>query len=375
MLITLHRSGNYGSVLQAYATQTALERLGYDVEVIDYYPRRLSVLGMLTGLKTKKACFDNPLILLAARLVILPSYLRRRYVFNRYIGKNLNLTSKTYFSEGELEAEVPVGDIYLTGGDQVWNSSWNGCFDRPFYLEFAPDESPKFSFGSSFGKDDLFDWERDDTARALSRYSGIAVREDTAVTLLESLGVMEACQALDPVFLLDVDDWKRQASTKYSGSKYILMYNINGNKPLDCFASKLAKETGLGIRYISYQYHDVFKNGKMHCCPAVEDFLSLLANAAYVVTDSFHCTAFSILLQKEFAVVPTTRFGGRLYSLMRLFGLQNRIVGKDDTSVFESPIDYESVDSILKHQRGVAFDYLKSMDEAVDAARCEVVND
>lgn len=350
-LVTLHRSANYGSVLQALATQIVLERMGYNVTVVDYYAPRNSVFGMLRGLKHKKPILEkNPLALLAVRTILLPSYLKRRRNFSLFIEKNLNLSQKTYRSNRELASDVPEADLYITGSDQVWNSEWNGGIDEALFLAFAPESSPRVSFSASFGKASLEDGEISRTRELLGCYGGITVREDTGTEIVRGLG-FEATQVLDPTLFLSRDDWERWISPKRPKGDYILMYNINHNAPLDRFVRRLAEKTRLPVYYISYQLHDCFKHGRMRCCVPVEEFLSLIAHARYVVCDSFHCAAFSVNFNRDFAIVPPERFSTRLESFMRVVGLEDRIVCEGDIDVFDEAIDWQSVNSRLDAER------------------------
>lgn len=359
-LVTLHRSANYGSVLQALATQVVLEEMGYDVTVLDYYAPRNSVSEMLRGLKYKKALFEkNPLALLAARMILLPSYLKRRRNFDCFIGRNLNLSERTYHSSEELASAQLKTDLYITGSDQVWNSEWNGGIDEALFLAFAPDEAPKISFSASFGKSELEDGEKERTKELLARYGGLTIREDTGVEIVRSLG-LEATQVLDPTLLMTQKDWEPWVSRKRPKGDYILMYNINHNVPLDRFVRRLANKTGLPVYYISYQLHDCFKRGKMRCCIPVEDFLSLIAGARFVACDSFHCAAFSANFNREFAIVSPERFGTRLESFMRVIGLENRIVGEEDIDIFESPIDWSSANTRLNAERARSLSAIKN---------------
>ncbi len=368
-LITLHRSANYGSVLQALATQVVLERMGYDVAVVDYYAPRNSVPEMLRGLRHKKPLFEkNPLALLAARAILLPSYLKRRRTFNRFITLNLRLSGRTYRSNEELAQDPPKADLYVTGSDQVWNSEWNGGIDEALFLAFTQEGAPRISFSASFGKAGLDDGEAGRTRELLARYGGITVREDTGVEIVRGLG-LDATQVLDPTLFMTPEDWRPWVSGRRPRGEYILMYNINHNAPLDRFVQRLARKTGLPVYYISYQLHDCFKRGRMRCCVPVEDFLSLIAGARYVVCDSFHCAAFSVNFNREFAIVPPKRFGTRLESFMRVVGLEDRIVGEEDIGIFDRPIDWGSANARLDAERARSLDAVKSA-IAASFARC-----
>ena len=368
-LITLHRSANYGSVLQALATQVVLERMGYDVAVVDYYAPRNSVPEMLRGLRHKKPLFEkNPLALLAARAILLPSYLKRRRTFDRFITLNLRLSGRTYRSNEELAQDPPKADLYVTGSDQVWNSEWNGGIDEALFLAFTQEGAPRISFSASFGKAGLDDGEAGRTRELLARYGGITVREDTGVEIVRGLG-LDATQVLDPTLFMTPEDWRPWVSGRRPRGEYILMYNINHNAPLDRFVQRLARKTGLPVYYISYQLHDCFKRGRMRCCVPVEDFLSLIAGARYVVCDSFHCAAFSVNFNREFAIVPPKRFGTRLESFMRVVGLEDRIVGEEDIGIFDRPIDWGSANARLDAERARSLDAVKSAIAAA-FARC-----
>lgn len=360
-LVTLHRSANYGSVLQALATQVVLERMGYDVTVLDYYPERSGIPSMLRELKHKKPILErNPLALAVARAVILPSYVKRRRNFDRFIERNLKMSERTYRSPADFEADPPEADVYVTGSDQVWNSAWNGGIDEPLFLSFTPEGARRLAFSASFGKGSLDEGERARTAELLARYERITVREDSGAEIVRSLG-LEATQVLDPTLLIPGAEWEERCSSDHPEGDYILMYNINHNAPLDRFVQALSKKTGMPVYYISYQLHDCVKRGRMRCCVPVEEFLGLIRHARFVACDSFHCAAFSVSFNREFAIVMPERFGTRLSSLMRVVGLEDRIVGEGDLGVFDEPIDWASANARLEAERGRSLGVLEAM--------------
>lgn len=361
-VITLHRTVNYGSVLQAYATQYVLKKLGYDVEFIDYYPERLHMLGMLKRIKNKKKQLKNNIILRTiARIIILPSYIKRFYVFKKFVKKHLNLTKKTYYTEEDLESDVPIADIYCTGSDQVWNVGWNEKIDYPFFLKFVPDSKKRIAYSASFGKSELEDWEKNETKELLKRYSHIAMREKSGIDILEELGIKDGVHVLDPTLLLNKDDWSSLISDKYKNKKYIFMYNINRNAKLDNYAKKLSKEKKLPVITVSYQFHECFKFGKVKVNPKVEDFLSLIYNATYILTDSFHCTAFSINFNKNVIVAYPEKFSTRLDSIVRITGITNKVIDNNDNdlSISERKIDFKFVNEQLKKEREKSIQYIK----------------
>lgn len=360
-IITLHRTVNYGSVLQAYATQYVLKKMGYDVEFIDYYPERLHMTGMLKRIKNKSECLKKSIILRTiARIAIFPSYIKRFFVFKTFVKKYINTTKKTYKTEDELEKDIPNADVYCTGSDQVWNVGWNEKIDYPFFLKFVPDEKKRIAYSASFGKSKLEDWEKKETKKLLERYSHIAMRENSGVKILEDLGINDGIQVLDPTLLLNKEEWKNLISDKYKGKKYIFMYNINHNKKLDEYANKLAKKKNLKLIYVSYNFHDCFKKGNLKCNTKVENFLSLIANAEYVLTDSFHCTAYSINFNKQVVVAYPEKFSTRLASIVELTGIENRVIDDyNDLEICDRPIDFEKANNVLEKERKKSLNFLK----------------
>lgn len=362
-LITLHRVVNYGSVLQAYATQKVLQDTGHKVEVIDYYPERLHMLGMLKRIKDKGEKFRKSFVIRnAARLIILPSYLKRFPVFFSFIKKELNLSSTIYVNEDEFDNYIDDADVYLTGSDQVWNCGWNEKIDHPYYLSFVPDSKKKVAYAASFGKSKLDEWEIDETKKLLQRYYAISLREKSGVDIVSDLGIGGATHVVDPTLLLNGNEWRSISSGKFKNEKYILIYNLNRNKKIDNYAKNLSEKTGLKIKYLSYQFHEFYKTGKMYCNPKVEDFLALIDNAEFVITDSFHATAFSLNFNTQFIIVYPGKYSTRLQSVLELTGLTDRVAkSENDMSVSERKIDFSRVNCIINGERMKSKNWLKNV--------------
>ena len=230
-IITLHRIVNYGSVLQAYATQKVFEEKGLDVEFIDYYPERMHLLGMLKRIKNKNEKFKKNVILRnIARIVMFPSYIQRFYTFKTFIKKRLNLSKMIYKTEEDFNNNLPIADYFCTGSDQVWNTGWNEKIDHPFFLDFDTNGKKCFSYAASFGKSKLEDWEKEETKKLLSKYDDISLRELSGVEIVEGLGIKNAINVVDPTLLLTGDEWSELASDKYKDKKFIFVYNLNRNR-------------------------------------------------------------------------------------------------------------------------------------------------
>lgn len=362
-IITLHRIVNYGSVLQAYATQYILEKMGNEVEFVDYYPERMHMLGMLKRIKNKSNLLrKNIFARIVARIIMLPSYIQRFRTFRGFIKKYLNTTQKVYMTEEEIEQDIPNADIYCTGSDQVWNTGWNEKIDYPFYLKFVPKNKKCIAISASFGKSELEDWEREETRKLLSKYFAISMRELSGVKIMQDLGFNNTINVLDPTLLLNGEEWSKLVSNKYADKDYIFVYNLNRNKKIDNYVQKLAKEKKLKIYYASYSLHEFYKKGKMKCNIKVEDFLALIKNAKYVVTDSFHATAFSINFNTQFMIVFPEKYSTRVKSILEITKLESRIVkDSNDISLGNEKIDFREANEILRKKREEANKYIKEI--------------
>lgn len=359
-VITLHTVKNYGSVLQTYATQKKLEQMGARVEFVDYWRENtLDRNVMHESLNGSGRWNRNPLTRLAYRAVKYPSIRKRVQVFNGFLQRYIHLTPERYLSLEELEKRPPKADLYCTGSDQVWNSEWNGGIEKPYFLEYAPEGGKCFAYAASFGKEKLDPEEQKTTKTLLQKYSAISMRESSGVRILNEMGIRGGVQILDPTLVLEANEWKKLMSPRRVRQKYLLIYQLNKNRGFDRYARRLARAKGLKLIRLSYDYHHIVKSGRLVCCPSVETWLSLFYHADYVVTDSFHGTAFSINFNKQFAVFYPSRFGGRLESILKLTGLENRVVA--DCGSFaqaDRSIDYRPVERILTEERKKADAFL-----------------
>ncbi|MGO5444565.1 polysaccharide pyruvyl transferase family protein [Faecalimonas sp. LCP19S3_D12] len=357
-LITIYQD-NYGSTLQCLATQELFEKLGAGVEIVDYWPERYSIKGRIIRLKGKNKKFKNPLILNIARLIILPSYLKRRYVFNKFTKNQLNLTSRKYGSYKELEESPPKADVYCTGSDQTWNSLWNEGVDKTFFLCYAPENKPRVSYASSIGNSSISKEEAQEIVPYLKKYNYISVREDKGVELLTDLGISNVIQCLDPTLLLDTNYWINLIADKYKGKRYVVTYNLHRDPNIDKFAQSVADKYNLKIYNIAYNWHDIIRKGYLKWCPRVEDFLDLIKNATFVVADSFHATVFSLLFHTEFVSILPEEASSRIVSLLHAMGLDERAcIGSPDISLLDNAINFEKTDKKLQELRNDSDNYL-----------------
>lgn len=360
--ITRHAVSNYGSVLQAYATQTALERLGYEPVCINYLRTDEKTESIVnTRLLSVSAKWNkNALTRLLFKATQKPVYNYADKRFSEY-RKILKTTSNEYNSERELIDNCPKADIYMTGSDQVWNTVVCGDIDPVYFLSFVPDSSKKVAYAASFGGGNIKDADKPVIGNLLKRYDEITIRENSGLKIASELDV-NAKQVLDPTFLLNKDEWNKIIPQKICNEKYILVYQLHPNKKFDKYAAAFAKAKGLKLYRISHCFHHFVRSGKFICCPPIGEFLWYIKNAEYFLTDSFHGTAFAIGLNTQFVDVLPKNYSERISSILQLIGYENRILKSyDDFSVADEKIDYNNVNKIIENERSKSFSVLNDM--------------
>lgn len=363
-VITRHAPSNYGSLLQSIATQTVINRLGYECEIIDYQRRDERGLKMILNLVSRKRDFNSPLKKMFYIAVRYPIEKYAQCRFDRMRNRYLEMTKRCVTLEDLSQLDA---DAFMTGSDQVWGPVMTGMYDAAYFLQFATGRAKRLSYAASFGKTNFDATTTREYQRMLVSYDKITVREDSAVQMIEAWGA-ENCrgQVLDPTLLLNVDEWTdllidEKMQAKYANRKYILVYQIHNDKQLSSYALRLAAYTGLKLLRVNPFMHQVRRGGKLLLCPDVAEFLSLIKNATYIVTDSFHGTCFSLIFEKQFIeILPNNATGTRNQSILALTGLSDRIVTDfDDFSIIDKMINYQPVREILTKERERSIKILK----------------
>lgn len=349
-VITRHTPSNYGSLLQAMATIQVIESLGHQCEIIDYRKKNeIGIKGILTTLQNKPSWEKNPIKKYLYIALRYPEEKIAAILFEKMRSKYLKMTSRCYRIN---DLKTLTADIFMTGSDQVWAPLLDGNYDKAYFLNFASPNSRKVAYAASFGKTQFSEKVIKDYKHLLSQYNAITVRESHAVKLLQDWNIECKGQVLDPTLLLDAQEWSKYITKEIKG-KYVLIYEIHNNPLLDDYAKRFAKHVGLPLIRISPSLHQISRGGKMIFCPSLGTFLSYIKNAQYIITDSFHGTAFAINFNKEFIeILPNNKTGSRNQSLLQLTGLEDRIiVNYNDYSLADKQINYAMVNEIMKKER------------------------
>lgn len=362
-VITRHAISNYGSLLQAIATQEIIESLGHTCEIIDYIRDDESYLKReYTLLKHKPKWNSNPLKRIAYLMLRQPESFVTGKRFAAAQKSYLKLT-KRYTTNKQLAEEKPIADVYMTGSDQVWGPVENGEYDSTYCLSFTEASDTRIAYAASFGHTDMTADLKSYYKKWLERYKYIAVREDSALTILDELGI-ESFQVLDPTLLMDKNHWSKYIK-KIKYRKYILIYQLHNDKKLGAYAKRVSEAKNLPLIRISASFHQITREGKFVWLPDLGEFLSYIMNAECMITDSFHGTAFAINFNVPFVeVLPNNNTGTRNVSILNMTGLTDRILkDENDIGIINKVIDFKEVNQILNQKRKESIDILKRMIE------------
>lgn len=363
-ILTFHKAINYGSVLQAWALQNVLRMNEYDSEIIDYEPKELKHLYE-TSLKDAKG-FKRKLkrILSLKRNVSM-----QREKFQRFREEDLYLSKERYTYNSDFGSIADKYDVIITGSDQVWNTNIEDC-DPVFFLPF-PFKGKKIAYACSVNEGQVNErFPEEWLNKWLQQYNFISVREQSGVEKVSSFldNNMKIYNTLDPTLLLDKEMYSSLIGERIKQEHYIFLYNMWTKMEGIQVARKISEKLGLPvytltnqmdmIRIIKYSRNGV-KVDLQHTGP--KDFLNYIYYSDFVITDSFHGTAFSIIFNKEFLTLNTHMDNGqykddeRLKSILSHESLVERFVKIEDIDSFElnKKIDYMKVNEyreVLKLQ-------------------------
>lgn len=348
--VTFSTTLNVGAELQMYALSQFLLGQGHNVQVLNYVPPWLRCQRQVTY----PLCHCKNIVDVAKHLILLPSRMLQIRKYNQFDCRYVHKTVACHSVE-EVTA-LPAPDYWITGSDQVWNLDFVGE-DDVFFLNI-PVQGKKISYAASAGKDVLLPQEKEKLITKIHSLSSILVREDALKETLEDNTTLRVFHVLDPVFLLNKEQYlKLSKKTKYSN--YVFVYCTKRDGRLIQLARHLADKHNLIViemnRRIRQPGVDV---ALTYVSP--DEFLGLIHNAHFVVTNSFHCTAFSIIFRKQFCTVPLDELNSRIASLLRTLGWQEKAVLNDGVHQnLDIALDYSCVEEALREKIEQSKKYLQ----------------
>lgn len=352
-VITFHKAINYGAVLQTYALQKFICDKGIQCEVIDY-----DCEAFKDNYKPFKI-YNKNLKGLVSALVQYPYKKRKIKKFNDFRKNHINISS-TVYTRGNIENSNNIYDKFIVGSDQVWNYNLTD-FDETYFLDFVKDSEKKNSYAASIGHDVLSDEIKNKYKNLLQNYKNISVREYSGCNLISKLTNREVTKVLDPVFLLDKNKWSSIVCNP-SDEKYIFVYLLN-DYSLIPFVERLSKITGYKVICLQNSIKKRMKADYV-LDAGVNEFIGLINKSSYIVTDSFHGVAFSIIFNKNFWAKLNNKGKGknsRITTLLDDVNLSHRILENQSDKELLQNIDYNVPNSKLKNEIDKSIKYINEM--------------
>ena len=361
-IMTWYTYQNYGSVLQASSLYYSIQKLGYEPKFIHYLPKGRAVSHPRLDL-AKRA-----LNKLKGRTNTTYSSKEQTALYSNYLLERTSCTAlcKTYSELYDLNQEF---DAFVCGSDQIWSPL---CYDSKYFLDFVENTDKMVAYAPSIGSTKIGDpIIREKMAQRISRFKHLAVREQQGANLIKELTGQDAEIVLDPTLLMNVAEWNEFAGVdevqKIDG-KYILCYFLGeAGKYMSCVRT-LSKKLNIPFYVIPVTTRQ--KNGD-NAVPfevGPREFVSLIRNAEYVVTDSFHGMAFSVNYNVPFSIFKRFKDNdpknqnSRIFNLLQMLGLEDRLVDYTNTKNIQAVVDcdFTEANQKLEDKRDYSIGYLKN---------------
>lgn len=337
-------SNNYGALLQSYALQTTLEKLGCNVIIVNRrWGTLVDKIPLLQKIKNAKDCIFN-----------------KKSEFDKFRNQYLNLSNRIRTNK-DLMSINGMLDVVITGSDQVWHEGCYNVMGLYFFLDWVDYPKVKrYSYAASFGKDSFSKYKNDiDAIKVLLQtFSGISVREFSGIDICKHDFHIDAECHLDPTLLLDAEDYNSILVKQSKIDPFICSYMLDSSEQKNNIVEYLASRNQL----------KVVNNIQEENVISVKQWIQNIRDAKFVITDSFHGTVFSIIFKKKFVCINNKKRGAtRFESLLCHLGLIDRLIDIDACrheeimGIMIENIDYQAVFRILNSLKNSSMRYLKEI--------------
>ena len=364
-IVTYWKSGcNYGEQLQCYALQEYLRGLGHDPFLIRYdYEADVIYGSRPLPVRLIRAC--NPKRLAGHFITkrnnkdFVRDCMEHPRGFENFRERHLAM-SRVYGSLKELRNDPPEADLYIAGSDQIWNTFGGGLVEMrnriaAFFLDFGKEGVKKISYAASWGKDSLPADQAEYIRPLLAKFDVVSVREETGIGVCRELGREDAVLAPDPVLLHGAQKYRslyEEAGIKRREGRYLFFYYLNNGLNFDRQkVFEWARQRDLEVVYVTDDWHEGFERS----FPGIPEWLELIDNAEFVVTNSYHCGIFSILFGKRFGIIRRTGahagMNSRMETLFALCGIKPRFIDAEDFEALERPADTPALEKLKAANR------------------------
>lgn len=339
-LLTFHEADNYGAVLQAYALQHTLEKMGVENEFV----------SIDMGKKAKPEETSDRRLMAFAKKIQMESE-KRSALFKEF--RQNYFKCSPYYGMNEMQKLDEDYDIFFAGSDQIWNFQIPDT-DGRYFLPFAI-KAKRYSYAASFGGNELPVKMEKWCTEELKKFDGISVREASGKELVERLTGKEAVVSLDPTLLLSSEEWK-ELTHEVNEEPYLLLFLLKYDETAVKRAKEEAEKRGLKLRVVTAAFIPQLGFDPWSKV-GVNDWLSFFRHAECVITNSFHGVVFSIMFGRLFTVArlqgELSSRNGRIEELLAKAGLEECM------NDIPEAIDYQAVEDRLADMRAASLEYLK----------------
>lgn len=349
-ILTFPDSPSFGASLQMCGMYYALEQMGFCPEVINYTNPFMGKKAHITGHNAmpvwKKALLQ---------LHNLPSDRK----FRQFEDRIVKYPKKQISDRAELSRLSERYDKLVCGSDQVWNPYITGN-DMSYFFDFCQDDRKKVAYAPSFGLTQVPEECEAAYRRELAKFAALSAREQRGCEMVKELTGRECLQVLDPSMLADRSLWKKQSKKpRHLPEHYIASFIFNPRAQISDFISRLSRDKGLPVVTVGGGLFTRLKDHSNTGPIGPDEWLYVLEHADYVVTDSFHGAAFSIIFERPLFVSLASSTNSRLVTLMDTFDMHDRVIGHEKFCA-EGKTDYEKVGRIMEQKRTQSLQYLKN---------------
>lgn len=351
-LLTTHYTSNYGASLQCAATYYTFQKYG-DVTIVDYRSTR-SLNSM------KRFRFEPKLRSILWVLKDIYRFSPRGRLIKKFIKFNTQFSfTNRIKNKYELKELENTFDIFCIGSDQLWNPSVisiDNNLDEMYFLPLLTGRG--FTYSTSLGSHKFSSIEIPTIRKYLNNFKNISIREISGIEHLNSLKILkkEPFHLLDPTLYLNKDQWilNSKIEPKNTSNNYILIYNVEGSKFIIEYAQKLSKDTNLFIKIIDQsklKFTSMFSNIEIINDASPNEFIEIICNSKFVITNSFHGVCFAINFNKQFSIIKPKSSGNRIIELLYLFNIKKSFINNLDNIYDEDNVDYVPVNQRLQKLR------------------------
>ena len=358
-ILTWFHYQNFGTALQAAALKNVLESAGYCVAHINYTPdgRVLALHGSTSGWYSNKL---HNLFKAVLHKTLIDSEKTKRY--KQFIHDTLKLTQPCIIG-ADFEYLNDKYGAFICGSDQIWAPT---CFDSKYFLDFVHDTRRMVAYAPSIGLSSIDDkYVKKRMAELIGRFDHLSVREQRGAELIRELCGKKAEVVLDPTMLLNAEDWNRLVPAvcdKPKSKPYVLCYFLGANEKHWHRVKQISDELGISVKVLPIFVKDLKRGYDIALGAGPVEFLDLVRNAAFICTDSFHGTVFSLLFHKPFQVFerfthddPRSQ-NSRVYNLLNMTGIQ--WVLEDNQKICDRVYDWNDIEQRIGVARKHSIDYL-----------------